>query len=122
MTPATQTMMVPTAAVLSAWESHSWRDGLSLERLGALDRLLVRTLRSVYEIIVSSPNTGDVLVRGGEYFPSFTPARLVGSTLGGSFVKLRALHVGFRLEFTVGPQFVLTSPMQSVEVIGPAQE
>ncbi len=66
---------------------------------------------------MSSPATGDVLVRGGDYFPEFTPARVAGSTLGGSIVRLRALHVGFRLEFTVGRQFVLTSAMQSVDVI-----
>lgn len=114
--------MVPAAALLSAWQAHGWPDGVSLDRLSALDRLLVRTLRSVYEIIVTAPASGEVLVRGGEYFPSFTAARLVGSTMGGSFVKVRALHVGFRLEFTLGRQFVLTSPMQSVEIIGPARE
>ena len=122
MTPAGQTTIVPAAALLSAWQAHGWHDGIALDRLAPLDRLLVRTRHSVYDIIVSSPSSGDVLVRGGEYFPSFAPARLAGSTLGGSFVKVRALHVGFRLEFTVGAQFVLTSAVQSIEVIAAARE
>lgn len=122
MTASEQTTIVPAAALLSAWQTHEWQDGISLDRLAALDRLLVRTRHSVYDIIVSSPSTGDVLVRGGEYFPEFTPARLAGSTLGGSFVKIRALHVGFRLEFTLGSHFVLTSAVRSIDVIGAAQE
>jgi len=122
MTPSAQTTMVPAAALLSAWQAHGWHNGVSLERLTALDRLLVRTRHNVYEIIVSSPSTGDVLVRGGRYFPEFTPVRLAGSTLGGSFVKIRALHVGFRLEFTIGQQFVLTSVVQSIAVMAAAQE
>lgn len=122
MTAAGQTTMVPAAALLSAWQAHDWDNGISLDRLAPLDRLLVRTHHSVYDIIVSSPSNGDVLVRGGAYFPEFTPARFAGSTLGGSFVKLRALHVGFRLEFTLGAHFVLTSAVRSIDVIGAAQE
>jgi hypothetical protein len=122
MTSSGQTTLVPSAALLSTWQAHGWQNGVSLERLTALDRLQVRTRHNVYEIIVRSPTTGDVLVRGGQYFPEFTEARLAGSTLGGSFVKVRALHVGFRLEFTLGQQFVLTSVVQSITVIGAARE
>jgi hypothetical protein len=122
MTTSAQTTMVPAAALLSAWEAHAWENGLSIERLAPLDRVHVRTRHHTYEIIVSAPSSGDVLVRGGAYFPDFTHARVAGSTLGGSFVKIRSLHVGFRLEFTIGSQFVLTSAVQSIEVIGAARE
>ena len=110
------TTIVPAAAVLSTWHAHDWQHGVGLHDLNALDRVTVRTRHSVYELIVSSPPTGDVLVRGGEFFPEFTPARLAGSTLGGSFLKVRAIHVGFRLELSLGQQFVLTSPVQSISV------
>ena len=116
MTASSQTMLVPAAALLSAWQQHDWHAGVSIEQLSALDRVLVRTRHSVYEIIVSTPASGDVLVRGGEFFPEFTSARIAGSTLGGSLVKVRSLHVGFRLEFNVGSQFVLTSAVQSIDV------
>lgn len=120
MRPSDQTTTVPAAAVLSTWQAHPWQNGVSLDRLAALDRLIVRTRYNVYEIIVSAPATGDVLVRGGEYFREFTRARLAGSTMGGSFLKVRSIHVGFRLEFNLGSQFVLTSPVASIELSSPA--
>jgi hypothetical protein len=111
-----QRAAVPSAAVLSSWHSHAWDNGISLTRLAPLDRVFVRTRNSLYEIIVSSPAAGDVLVRGGEFFPEFTSARVAGATLGGSFLKLRSIHVGFRLEFSLGQSFVLTSPVESIQV------
>ena len=122
MTRPGQTTIVPAAALLSTWESHAWDGAVLVDRLAPLDRLVVRTHHSVYDILVSSPATGDVLVRGGAYFPEFTAARLSGSTLGGSFVKVRAISAGFRLEFTLGRQFVLTSAVRSVELIAAPQE
>ena len=74
-----QPATVPSAAVLSTWQSHTWDNGISLTQLSALDRVFVRTRNSLYEIIVSSPASGDVLVRGGEFFPEFTSARVAGS-------------------------------------------
>jgi hypothetical protein len=118
---STQTTMVPAAAVLSTWHAHDWHDGVSVGQLNALDRVTVHTRHSVYEIIVSSPATGDVLVRGGEFFPDFTPARLAGCTLGGSFLKVRSIHIGFRVEFSLGQNFVLTSPVQSISIRGDAK-
>ena len=111
-----QPATVPSAAVLSTWQSHTWDNGISLTQLTALDRVFVRTRNSLYEIIVSSPASGDVLVRGGEFFPEFTSARVAGATLGGSFLKLRSIHVGFRLEFSLGQSFVLTSPVEQIDV------
>ena len=111
-----QPATVPSAAVLSTWHSHRWDNGINLSQLAALDRVFVRTRNSLYEIIVSSPASGDVVVRGGEFFPEFTSARVAGATLGGSFLKLRSIHVGFRLEFTLGQNFVLTSPVETIDV------
>ena len=122
MRPPAQTTIVPAGALLSTWEGHAWDGAVLLDRLAVLDRLVVRTRHSVYDIIVSSPATGDVLVRGGAYFPEFTKARLAGSTLGGSFVKVRAIHRGFRLEFTLSRQFVLTSAVQSIDIIAAARD
>jgi hypothetical protein len=93
---------------------------VSLERLAVLDRVRVRTLYSVYEIIVSEPRGGKVLVRGGKFFPEFTAARIAGSTAGGSWIRLRSVEVGLRLEFSLGQQFVLTSAVQSIDVIDAA--
>jgi hypothetical protein len=107
---------VPAAAVLSTWNSHSWEDGLHIDQLSALDRLAVVTLHSTYDIIIVSPTSGEVLVRGGEFFPEFTTVRLAGSTLGGSFLKMRSVHVGFRIEFAIGRGVIVTSPVRSISL------
>jgi hypothetical protein len=105
---------VPASAVLSTWHSYAWRDGVRVDDLTAFDRLTVVTRHNMYEIIVVSPDTGDVLVRGGAYFPSFTPVRLAGSTLGGSFLKLRSIFVGFNIEFSIDRGVVVTSPVRTI--------
>ena len=111
-----QTTAVPAAAVLSTWNSHSWDNGLHIEQLTALDRLTVLTQHSTYDIVIVSPATGEVLVRGGEFFPEFTSVRLAGSTLGGSFLKMRSVHLGFRIEFAVGRGVIVTSPVRTISV------
>jgi hypothetical protein len=108
--------VVPASAVLTTWHAHQWRDGIHIEQLNALDRLSVRTQNNTYEIVITSPTTGEVLVRGGQFFPEFTAVRLAGSTLGGSFLKMRSVHPGFRIEFSVGAGVVVTSPVRSIAV------
>lgn len=40
-------------------------------------------------------------MRGGAFFPEFTPVRLAGASLGGSFLKLRIVQVGFAIAFSI---------------------
>ena len=105
---------VPASSVLSAWTAHDWRDGIHVADLVALETLIVTTHTSVYEIVLVAADTARVLVRGGAFFPVFTPARLAGSSLGGAFLKLHSVHVGFRLEFGTKAGFIVTSPVRSV--------
>ena len=77
------------------------------------------TANSTYEIILVEPERAEVLVRGGAFFPVFTPARLAGSSLGGSFLKLRSVHVGFRLELGTDRGFIITSPVRTVTIASP---
>lgn len=107
---------VPASAVLSTWNDHEWRNGVHIEQLTALDRVTVCTLNNTYEIIIRSTTSAEVLVRGGQFFPDFTAVRLAGSTLGGSFLKLRSIHPGFRIEFSVGAGVVVTSPVRTIAV------
>jgi hypothetical protein len=110
------TTVVPAAAVLSTWNDHEWRDGVQIEQLNALDRLTLQTQNNTYEIVITSPTKGDVLVRGGQFFPEFTAVRLAGSTLGGSFLKMRSVHPGFRVEFAIAQGVVVTSPVRSISL------
>ena len=105
---------VPASALLHAWTLYEWRDGLRTDDLAALDRLTVKTRNSTYEIVIVLPGTGEVMVRGGAFFPAFAPARLAGCSLGGSFLKVRSAHVGFCLEFVLDAQVILTSPVKTI--------
>ena len=107
---------LPASGVLSAWSDHDWRGGVHVDDLSTLERLIVTTNNSTYEIVLLAAGSADVLVRGGAFFPVFTPARLAGSSLGGSFLKLRSVHVGFRLELNTERGFIITSPVRSVAV------
>lgn len=96
------------------WAQHDWRDGVQLERLAPLERFAVRTRNSLYEITVLSPMTGDVLVRGGRFFPETTRATLAGCSLGGSFLKVHAIHPGFSMELLRDGQPIITTWVQSI--------
>jgi len=104
----------PAGSSLDAWTAHDWRSGLQLENVTALEALVVRTANSTYEITVLSPLTGEVLVRGGAFFPVVTRARLAGASLGGSFLKRHGIYVGFRLEFVSDQTPIITTPVQTI--------
>ncbi len=108
----------PAGAILDTWSRDEWSNGVQVDRMEDLDSLVVRTLNSVYEITVITPRTGEILVRGGRFFPELTPARLAGSTLGGSFLKMRGIYVGFRMEIHAEQLRIVTSPVQTIAVVG----
>jgi hypothetical protein len=105
---------VTGAVMLDRWADHDWGGGLLVTDLQPLDRLVVRTLNSTYEIVVMTPGTADIAVRGGAFFASLTRARLIGCSLGGSLIKLHSIHVGFRMEIATDDQPIITSPVQAI--------
>jgi hypothetical protein len=107
---------VAAAAVIDNWTAHDWRDGVLVDRLLAHDRLTVRTYNSLYEFIVTDPHSAEVLVRGGTFFPEFTSVHVAGCSLGGSFLKVRGIYVGFRIEIVTEEQMILTSPVETLSV------
>jgi hypothetical protein len=111
---------VPVRRLLSSWSAHDWRGGISVDELSTLERLIVTTANSTYEIVLVAAEKAEILVRGGAFFPVFTSARLAGSSLGGSFLKLRSVHVGFRLELGTDRGFIITSPVRTVTIAEPA--
>jgi hypothetical protein len=110
---------VATAAALSAWAEHDWSRGVRVGQLSPYDRLTVQTENSTYDCVVVSPGRAQLLVRGGAFFPDFTPVRLAGSSLGGGFLKLGTVHVGFCLELIDQGRCIVTSPVRSI-VTAPA--
>ena len=105
---------IAASANLETWSSSKWEEGVQIDRLDDLDTLVVKTQNSTYEITIISGREGDVLVRGGEFFPQKTPAQLSGATLGGAFLKLRGIYVGFRMEILHAGRRIITSPVNSI--------
>jgi hypothetical protein len=99
---------------LRNWADRPWTDGLELAVHAAFDHFAVQTRNSVYEIVLLQPATGEVLVRGGRFFPTYTRARLMGCSLGGAFLKLRAIYPGFSIELQSGDQVIVTTRVQSI--------
>ena len=108
------TASITPAADLESWSNHLWTDGLQVDALPDLDTLCVRTRNSTYEITVLSGRTAEVLVRGGRFFPEFTSARVAGSSLGGSFLKLHGIYLGFSMELQHNGQTIVTTAVQSI--------
>ena len=116
--PAEASVSVPIPMALSALSAYDWCGEVRLDQLSALERMVITTRNHTYEVIVTSPGTGDVLVRGGTVFPRFMAAHLNGSTLGGSLIKLGSVNVGFRVEFTIeGHAPIVTTRVQTLAVI-----
>ena len=110
------TVSCAAGALLDTWSSHSWTEGVQLETIEDMEKLAVHTENSLYEITVICGRTGDILVRGGRFFPEFTAARLAGSSLGGSFLKLRGIYVGFSLEVHFEKRLIITSRVRNIAV------
>ena len=86
-----------------------------LDSCAECDWLVVRTCGGhVYDVIVLAGATGAVMVRGGRFFPDFRRATVVGSTFGGSAVKLRTICAGLHLELKVDGKSIVTSSITDV--------
>src|SRR6188474_1965034 len=114
--PMDSTVRCSASALLDTWSSHDWTEGVQLESMQDMETLTVRTENSTYEITVICGRTGEILIRGGRFFPEFTPAKLAGSSLGGSFLKLRGIYAGFSLEVHFDKRLIITSRVRSISV------
>lgn len=82
-----------------------------------MEKLAVRTQNTLYEITIIDGASGEILVRGGPFFPELTPAQLAGATLGGGFCKMRGIYIGFRMELSANCERTVTSPVESIEIL-----
>jgi hypothetical protein len=107
---------LPAASNLERWSDSEWKDGIQIDRMNDLETLVVKTQNSTYEITIISGNEGEVVVRGGQFFQQLTSAHLSGATMGGSFLKLRGIYLGFCMEFLHEGQRIITSRVESIGV------
>src|SRR5215510_12189088 len=86
-------------------------DGIQVNELAQDDVLSITTANNTYHVTVIDPETAQVRVRGGKYFPSDTVAYVSGSSLDSSF-KPYGIYVGYAIEFSVNARRVRTSPVR----------
>ena len=108
---------LPSSARLETWVDRTWTDGVQVDTLQDLDVLVVRTLNTMYEVTIVTAQTGEAIVRGGRFFPEPTRAVILGSSLGGAFLKLRGIYCGFSLEIYATGTRIVTSSVQSVAFV-----
>ena len=109
---------VPNPATLEAWSGHTWESGVQVDRLRDLDTVRVCTRNTIYEVTIVSAEMGEAIVLGGRFFPEHRRAVILGCSLGGAFLKLRGIYCGFSLELYSTGTRIVTSAVQSVEVLG----
>jgi hypothetical protein len=103
---------IPASAVLSNWADAQWTDGCQVDELAEFQPLTVMTMNHLYEIVVLAGHDGLVRIRGGQFFPEWRNVLLAGCSLGGSFLKLRGIYAGFRMELHIDGEVIITSPVQ----------
>jgi hypothetical protein len=105
------------AGILDAWVSHDWTHGIQLGSLRDFSEIVVQTENTLYEITVIDSVAREVVSRGGRFFPEKTAARLAGSSLRGSFLKIGGIYVGFSMEILVDDKSVVTTPVKSIRTV-----
>ena len=110
---------VAAACDLRRWAERDWSDGVQIDALGGLEQFTIRTRNTTYEMTILSPSAGDVMVRGGTFFPEHTRARISGCSLGGSVLKLRAIHPGFSMELLHEGRRIVTTRVRDIRSVSP---
>ncbi len=114
------TTYVPAGCNLETWSGLPWTNGVQLGNLRSLDTLEVTTKNTVYEITVMDASTGDVLVRGGRFFPALY-ARAPGRRVAGrQLLKLLGIYVGFSMEFYTDDGAIVTTRVREIAVVNHA--
>jgi hypothetical protein len=107
----------PAIADLDTWHSLDWPDGLQIDEVDETQTLLVETRNTTYEVVVMDAARADVLVRGGKFFPVYTRVHLAGASLGGSFLKLRGIYIGFSMELCGEEGPIITSAVRRIALV-----
>jgi len=90
---------------------------VQVDRMEDMEKLVVRTWNSPYEITIIDGRRGEILDRGGQFFPQLTPGRLAGATLVSSSCKMRGIYPGFRMEINANGHWTVTTPVNSIGVL-----
>src|SRR5262245_30530185 len=89
--------------------------GIDVRRLPEGSVLFVYTHNSRYRIVMTGRGS-QATIHGGRYFPEETDARIEGSALGGSLLKVGWIAVGLFMEVASDDMRVVTSRVRSIVV------
>lgn len=95
----------------------TWTGGAQIDQMEDLERLIVETRNSTYELTILCGQRGDLLLRGGR-FRDWTAVQLSGACLAGSLLKLRGIYAGLNMEFEHDGRYIVTSPVRRVGIQG----
>ena len=90
--------------------------GIDLRSLPAGTAVVVDTRHSRYRFVMLDESGRNALVEGGAYFPRATAARVEGSTLGGSLLKVGWIGLGLFVELSCGGTRLITSRVRSISM------
>lgn len=93
-------------------------EGVQLRHLPPLTTVLVRTMKSVYRVVITQ--WPEVYVHGGAFFPEPTRAYLDGASLGGNCLKVGRIVVGLRMEIRSEGWRIVTSPVCAISTEQPS--
>jgi hypothetical protein len=94
------------------------KNGIDIHKLKEGITIFVATRHNVYAMIKKKDR--DVTIQGGKYFKDPTEAVFVGSTFGGSVMKIGWIGFGMKMELYV-PKYdstYKTTPVNSAKLTG----
>jgi hypothetical protein len=89
--------------------------GVDLRRLPPFTMLLVRTMNSLYRVVVTEGQ--EVYVQGGAFFPDATKAYLEGASSRGGTLRVGSIAVGLKLEIRSADHHVITSRVRAITTV-----
>ena len=105
--------LFPRAATLDGFvDELADARGIHLRTIEPLTTIVVRTQNSRYWILITDGTAA--IVRGGAFFPEPTPARIDGSSFGGTLLKVGWIGIGLRMEIFTNGRRIITSPVRDV--------
>lgn len=87
-------------------------EGVHLHHLPPLTTLLVRTMNSLYRVVITQGS--DVYIQGGAFFPDPTSAYIDGASIGRSCLKVGWIGIGLLVEIRSGGRRIITSPVRTI--------
>ena len=105
----------PTPAIRSFVLTTTEGEGVRMDSLRPMSRLIVRTAHSSYRLLVLSPHPS-VSVQGGHFFHEPAEVLFRGAILGGTALRSGWLLVGYRMALWSPNGHLVTSPVRSIEM------